>query len=262
MRGRIWRGLLGLLVSIGTSGAQAGCPARPIVVAHFEFGHYFHAGTGLEADLVSALKRLSGCAFDERTYPRARTWLELENGRVDMALTVIDAPERERIGWFLPYQQARNFVLTQAELPSGIDGQAAFLKAPTLRWATVRGFRHGSAYDDFVAELARQGRLDTVNTSLIAFDMLRLGRVAGVLASPMVYRFEIDANAMAGLHVLDWAPHSKPILTGLLLSRASFTESDAHYWQDLLDTLRRDGTLLQLFERYLPPEEARAHQLP
>ncbi|WP_077033878.1 ABC transporter substrate-binding protein [Pelomonas sp. KK5] len=255
--------LLAALLALAPAVSSAACPARPLRAAHLEFGHYFHGGTGLEADLLAELRRRSGCRIVGEVYPRARTWVELQNGRIDMALSVIPSPERSAIGWFLPYEQGRNMVLVREDsLPDGVDDMAGFLAAPTLRWATVRGFRHGHAYDDFIAELARQGRLDTVNDSLIEFDMLRRGRVAGVLASPMVYRFQLGGDAMASLRVLDWAPGSEPIVAGLLLSRANFNAGDARYWQGLLDGIRRDGTMLRLFLRYLPPDEARAHQLP
>ncbi|MDY0748036.1 transporter substrate-binding domain-containing protein [Paucibacter sp. R3-3] len=238
--------------------AHAACPPRPIKLAHFEFGHAYHGGSGMEVDLVEEMKRRSGCAISGEVYPRARIWSELESGHLDMALTAIQSKERERYAWYVPYLQQKNYVLLREGVLTTIRNGQEFLQSPTLRFAAVRGYRHGAPYDDLIANLAKQGRLDLVPNSPRLFDMLRAGRVQAALAVPLVYRYELERRPIPGLRVVDWAPRDVPPRSGLMLSKASFTEQDAHFWRGIFEAMARDGTLLRIVQRYLPPDEAQA----
>ena len=231
------------------------CPARPIHLAHFEFGNFYSNGRGLESDILAEMKQRSGCAFASVSWPRARIWVELERGSLDMAMSAIPAPERDRYAWFIPYFKTKNYVIAGPSMPKHIDSAEAFLNAPTLRWGAVRGFRHGAAYDDFIGALAKQGRLELVASSQQLFDMLRADRFAGMLSTPIVYRKELGQAMPAGWRVQDWAPASRPIVSGLMLSRMTFSQTRFAAWRLLINSMIEDGSLRKIARRYLPADE-------
>ncbi len=84
--------LLAGLAVVFVDGALAGerldlCPAGgPIRFAHYEFGLiYTNEGGGIDEDVQLELARRSGCRFEVSMQPRARIWLALESGQLDMA---------------------------------------------------------------------------------------------------------------------------------------------------------------------------------
>ena len=82
-------------------------------------------------------------------------------------------------------------------------------------------------------------------------------RVAGTLATPMVYHGDLAEHGLVGkVRVEIWDRHMKPIPRGVGFSRQSFSETQAAEWAKLVDTMNRDGTMKRLIAKYLPPQEA------
>lgn len=251
--------LLALLAPASVAAPK--CPNRPVRIAHVELGYYLHDGQGLEAELRDELARRSGCRFESLAMPRARSLIELQAGHVDMTLSAVPSAERERMAWFLPYQNGKNYVLMRADTPASLNA-VDFVRDHRLRWGQVRGIPPGPDYDLLVNELTHQRRVEYVTNLTSLFGMFRLARVDAVLATPMVYRQQFSAAEFRKLRRFDWSGSTRSFPVGLLLSRANFDETDAREWAMLLDGIRKDGTLLRMFQRYLPADEAAAHMLP
>lgn len=251
--------LAGLVACAGPAAAASPtCPSAPIKVALYEVGLYYKKGVGLDKDLVDELQRRSKCVFTVVVMPRARIFKEMEAGRIDVATSVLETPERTRVMWITPYIQLRYYAIVGAGVPQDVHSMDDFLKSPTkLQWSTVRSFSYGPYFDPLLKSLADARRVHEVTDSGISYKMLAAQRVAGTLATPMVYHADLAEHGLTDkVRVEVWDPHMKPIPRGLGFSRQTFSEAQAGEWTKLVDMMNRDGTMKRLIGKYLPPQEA------
>jgi polar amino acid transport system substrate-binding protein len=234
------------------------CPKDPITMAFYESGAMYHEGKGLDIDLYETLKQRTGCSFRTSERPRARIWKEMESGQLDMATSAIGTPEREKFAHFVYYLRQKNMVLAGKSMPADMASTDQFLANPTLKWGVVRSFKHGPYYDDFVARLHANGRSTEAVDSVELLRMLKLDMVPGVLSVPLVYRHLLTDAELSAVRVLDWKKDDSGDKLGLIFSKARFSESEVQQWREVIDGMRRDGTMLRLLSKYLPPAEARA----
>jgi len=249
---------VGLSMSATAADVQQYC-SRPMRVALFEFGVMYRSATGdgIDARLVDALSKRTGCTFVQVVLPRNRIWNELQNGSLDFATAAIPTPERKVYGYLLPYLKTRNLVLMRSATAAQATTMTEF-EASTLRMGVVRGFRHEEVYDQMIARLAAQQKV--VEASDVADDLrlLERGVVDAILSQPIVFRQYLDAQRIQNELVLrDWAPKEQYSLGALILSKKSFTQDQARRWDALLVAMQRDGTLLKINREFLPADQAR-----
>lgn len=248
-----------LLLLAGARHAVAGpvCPAQAIQLAYYEYAPFYHEGAGIDVDVVEELKRRSACAFSTSLMPRARIWRLLEAGRLDMTVSGIEIPSRTRFGYFYHYILQKNFALISNQVPADVQSLQDFITKTDLLWGVVRNFSYGEFYDAQLAQLRRQNRLHDMPTQIANFHLLKAGRIAGMLAVPMIYNELMPEMRSAGnLRIADWAPEELPVHGGLVLSRARFTPAQAREWGLLIESMNRDGTMLKLLQKYLSPRDA------
>ncbi|WP_367850083.1 substrate-binding periplasmic protein [Rhodoferax sp. WC2427] len=233
------------------------CPDRPIRFAYFEMGALYSRGVGIDRDLVDALQQRSGCSFAAAVQPRARTWMELERGNLDMTASALSTPAREKFAWFADYFVDRNRLLLRAELPVAIRSLAELLADPQVRVGVVRGFVHGAALDGVVAQLRDQGRLEEVEDQETLYRMLAGRRFDAIFGYPYVYAQYLRQNQMAAkVRVVELAtlPTARSYLA---MSHKAFTQAQAQRWQELLNGMRADGSLQAIFQKHLGAAAAR-----
>ncbi|AXE30250.1 hypothetical protein DK842_10235 [Chromobacterium phragmitis] len=233
------------------------CPDHPIRLAFYPIGLFYADRNGLDWDVAEELRRRSGCRFEYAVMPRARIWRELEAGRLDITLSAISTPERERIYWFLNYIQLKQYVLLSPKLPAGIDSMESFiLTGAPWRWAIVRSYSTSEYYDPLVAKLAGMGRLVEVPSEDFLYRLLAQNRVAGIFSTPMVYREKLrEFNLDDRVRVADWDQVSRPSPRGIVFTKQTFPEPDIRQWQALVEKMNRDGTMRKLIGRYMNPAE-------
>lgn len=256
-----------LLLPLGCAWAASGkptCPADPIRVGFFEFGVLFTAdrgntrGFGLDRDLAFELEKRSGCRFGGELMSRARIWVELREGRLDMTFSALKTPEREAMGWMFPYAIGYQVVLLSARVPEAARTQQGFINNRQLKLGVVRGFRHGPYYDVLVDQLRTEGRVVEAVDEAQLTSMVAHGSVDAIVSLPTVYpRYLADEVIGRDVLVLDWNPKNEPVVGHLMLSRKSFNAEEAEKWRALLEEMQRDGTLLAIGTRYLGKEQAR-----
>ena len=251
-----------LCASLLATGALADTSApchKPLRVALFEFGVLYNkqSNDGVDARLLKELSRRSGCTLDLAVLPRQRIWAELEAGSVDVATAVLPTPEREQLGYLVPYLRSRNLFLMRADKGRGIAKLSGFTGQPALRLGVVRGFRHEPDYDALIAQLRAQGRV--VEAADVGENLRNLakGAVDGVISQPLVYRAYLRQLGLADkLVVRDWIPKDQFAIGAMLFSKKAFTAQEAQRWAELIDQLRNDGTLLKINSRFLPAGDA------
>lgn len=227
----------------------------PIRLGLYVHGLLFDGHGGIDSDLVAELVRRSGWRFEVQVMARARIWADLEAGELDMTVSGIWTPERERFAWFLPYLSMKNLAL----VPKGLDLRTpeAFLRRRELQVGVVRGFRHGDAVDRLLEACRREGRVQESPDTLALFHKLRDRRVDLIFAQPPVFLRYLKELGMEGqVEILDWAPREKGVPHGLTLSRRRFSAEEVSDWRKLLEGMRRDGALRRIYRRHLPSEHA------
>jgi polar amino acid transport system substrate-binding protein len=250
--------LIGWLACAGPATALPVCPAKPIKAALYEVGLYYKKGVGLDQDVVDELQRRSGCVFQVVVMPRARIFKEMEAGRIDVTTSVLETPERDKSMWIANYIQLRYYAIVGAGVPADVHTMDDFLKSPTkLQWSVVRSFAYGPYFDPLLKKLAGTGRVHEVTDSALSYKMLAANRIAGTLATPMVYHGDLAEHGLTDkVRVEIWDAHMKPIPRGVGFSRQVFSQEQADEWARIVDAMNRDGTMKKLIAKYLPPQEA------
>lgn len=233
------------------------CPDHPIRFAYFEMGALYSRGVGIDKDLVDALQQRSGCTFTAAVQPRARTWLELERGTLDMTASALSTPEREKFAWFADYFVDRNSLLLRTELSSSIQSLPDLVNDNRVRMGVVRGFAHGAELSGYVEKLRNLGRLEEVEDQEALYRMLAVRRFDAIFGDPYVYVQYLGQNQVADkvrVVELTTLPTTRNYLA---LSRKAFTQAQAQRWQELLNTMRADGSLQAIFQRHMGASAAR-----
>jgi len=238
--------------------ADPSCPAPPIHLAFYEYGKLYENGVGIDADIVTELERRTGCPFRKEVMARARIWSDLESGALDMSVSGIQTPQRDRFAWFVPYMIIKNHAILGPRAARSVHSPEEFLAQPKLVFGVVRSFRHGEAQDRFLEELRSRGRIEESPDAETLFQKLKSGRIDGLFSqSPVYSRYlkELDMQAVAT--VQDWTPGEAGVPHGLILAKSRFSQGDAARWRSLVGAMRTDGTLLAIFRRHLDEAEAR-----
>ncbi|WP_374580312.1 substrate-binding periplasmic protein [Pseudoduganella sp.] len=237
--------------------AAPSCPARPIVVGLYEFGHFFSSGAGLDKDLAEELRKRSGCAFSLKVMQRRAIWPALQSGAVDMTFSAAPTPERLGFSWAEPYIWLKNMVVLRKDVAPGVRSMADFIAAPELRLGFGRGYAAGPAYEEFVGQLRNIGRVEDVDDGDRLYAMFKAGRFQAILAPKMAYASYLKDEIMAdAVRIEDWSATRPRGPATLMLSKKRFSADEAKRWGELLKAIRADGTLQRFIERYVDPDEA------
>lgn len=243
----------------GAAAPRGGCDH--LRVAFYEDGALFYrtaAGgwTGIDKDVVDELARRLGCSLDVTVDSRVRIWAGLANGNVDMSVSAIPLPEREKIGRFVPYMIDRNFVLLHKQLGNRLRGMDSFLADPQYKIAVVKSYKHGPAYEAWLTRLRAQGRVFETPDYRSMMRLFKLGRVDAVMATPTSWYPLVQQEQLGGTYsVMDWAPHEN-MVSGLVLSRRNVDEATVARFSQAVRAMRDDGTLRRIFERHTDAERA------
>lgn len=254
--------LAGGVCSMAASAATIDCGQRPIRLAFYEYGlfHFTEEGAvskGIDKDIVSELTKRSGCKFETQVLPRAQIWADLASGALDMSVSGIQNPERDRFAWFAHYAAVKNFALVHVDHANNIHHAADFIAAPKLKFGVVRAFKHGIEQDQWLETLRGQQRVEESLDAETLYRKLKDKQVQAIFSQPPVYRRQLSVLAMQKDVVIeDWTPSETGVLHGLILAKSRFSEAHAVQWQGLVNDMRRDGSLKAIFRRYMPANEA------
>ena len=240
------------------AGATQACELR---VSFYEHGALYYrdpAGgwTGIDKDVVDELGKRTGCRFIPYTDSRVRIWTNLTQGLLDMTVSGIPTPEREKFANIVPYMTTRNFVMLQPELVPQLGSMESFLAAPGYKVAVIKSFKHGAIYDAWLDKLRAQGRVyETADYSSL-MRLFKLRRVDAVLALGASWATLARSEDMVDQYrLLDWAPKDN-FVAGLVLSRRRVPAEKVAQFRHAIQAMREDGTLKTIFERHVGPEMA------
>lgn len=252
-----------VLALAGGAGAKALSPAdygcdRPINFAFYEFGALYHAGIGIDADLIAELERRTGCAFATKLMPRAQIWKDLEAGTLDGTNSGIRTEARRNFAYFIPYLGWKNILVTRLDVAADVPTIDDIIADDSLKIGVVKGFIHGPFYDfrlklaDGAGRVMRYPDQDSIYRALLA------GEVQVIISPAINYNFYLPRpEDQARFVLLDVSP-APPIPHNLIFSTKRFTDAQINSWTRLFEVLRLDGTLLRIYQAHLPTSVASA----
>lgn len=254
-----WRTLFGLLACLVLYSAQAAplCPAKqPIQFAHHNFGHFYADHSGIDADLVAEMAKRSGCSLSETLKPRSRIWRELEEGALEMAGNGIETAERNQFAAFIPYMavRAKLLYLGNDAAPATVE---ELLQQP-VRVGIVRSFKHGEPYDTALEQLRQQGKVVEARDMQQLFEWLQKGRINVAITHPVVYQRYLSMLQLDKLQIVDLATQQPTLKIGIVLSRKRFSPEQIDGWRKLLQSMRDDGTLRNIYAQHIGADNADA----
>jgi polar amino acid transport system substrate-binding protein len=251
--------LLGLSA---TAGAQTEAPCGHLRSAFYEYGALYYKTadghwTGIDKDVVDEVARRLGCIIEASTDSRVRIWAGLTGGTIDMSVSAVSTPEREKFGRVVPYLSERNYVLMRKDVNPGIRSMEDFIADPGVRIGVIKSFRHGKAYDAWLERLRAKGRVYEAPDYEALLRLFKVGRVHAIIANISGWYPLLKQDQMAGSYrLMDWAPPKDAVIGGLILSRQHVDEALAARFSQAIRAMREDGTLKRIFERHLDAEQA------
>ncbi|WP_334277777.1 substrate-binding periplasmic protein [Roseateles microcysteis] len=236
----------------------------PYRLAFYEYASLYHRDAdgqyrGIDKDVVEELAKRSGCRFNTVLESRARTWALLESGGLDITVSALITPERERLVELVPYLQSRRVVLLQnRSVPTTSE---AFLMDAKRNLLTVRASRDGPQMEALLAQLRERGRIVEAPDQPTAIRAFKAGRadalLIGVTSLALVRQQDPDFNSY---EAAIWAPTER-VVGAFAMSRERVNEVDRARLREALQAMRLDGSLDAIMRRHLGDKLAHALRL-
>jgi polar amino acid transport system substrate-binding protein len=254
--------LLGLIAL--WCGLASALPCGPYTVALYEFGRLYYREPdgpwrGIDKDIVYRLGQRSGCQLQTVTESRVRIWDQLARGQLDMTVSGIATPERERYSEFMPYMRSRNWAVVRREMAGRWASMDEFLADSSRRVGVVKGYRHGPTIDAWLERLRAENRVDEVSESEGAFRVLQGGRVDLIFSPPLNLPRRTDAGPEP-FQLYDRAPRDD-VLACLVVQRDRVSAAARQRLRVALHRMLRDGTVDAILTRHGGSDVARMLRL-
>lgn len=251
-----WAWLLLAWLPVGAQAqAQPNC-SRPLTLALHDHGLLYAAETsqGIDKDIADELIRRSGCRIHVSLLPRARIWKLIESGALDFSLSGISNESRETFAAFAWYFSNKYYLLVRRDAQVGKIED--FERNKALQLGVIRSFRYSEGANRLVDALAAEQRL-TLSAGLAPlFNALVQGQIQGMIIEPFDYPTLESGQIRELSQIIEFG--DAPVPHGLIMSRASLSSEEQARWRALMEGMRRDGTVLRVFQKYFKPELARA----
>ncbi len=236
-------------------------PCGELRVAFYEHGALYYLDQqqkahGIDLDIIDELERRSGCQFIRNLDSRVRIWHQIEQASLDMTVSGIPNPEREKFAYFLIYLNSRNYALLQQDLPKTAYTLQGFLDHGELKLGVIKSFRHGPVYDQLIQQLRSQNRILEVADFASLYRIFKARRVDAIIGLPTSWgQADMRHNYLSEAQVMDWAPHEK-IEAGLVISKARVPANTVQLLQHHLKAMLQDGSVLKIFKRHISDASA------
>jgi polar amino acid transport system substrate-binding protein len=241
------RRILAALVLVLSLPAASAC--GPYRLAFYEYTALYYRGAdgqyrGIDKDVVDELARRSGCRFETVLESRARTWQQLAAGQLDVSVSVLPTPERERDLELVPYLRSQQWMVMRRELAATLATPEAFLADRTRRLLVVRAAVYVPPLQALVTQLRAQGRVVEAPDQPTALRAFKAGRADAVIlgGNSLALARARDANFATTFEALDYAPGNVSVAT-LAMSRQRVAAADRALLRRTLEEMVRDGSV-------------------
>lgn len=212
--------------------------------------------SGIDKDILDEVSRRSGCVFHTFLDSRVRIWARLEQGTLDMTVSGIPTPEREKFAQFIPYLGSRNYLLMQKSVAQRVQTASGFAADPTLKIGVVKSFKHGAFYDAWLEPLRAQGRVYEAADLSAVLNLFKIGRVQAMIALPTSWAAYVKQEKMEDkIRILDPA-QKNDVIGALVISRQRVPQHAFEAMRKAVREMREDGTLKAIYARHVGPDMA------
>ena len=229
--------------------------SRPLTLALHIHGVLYSAdlNAGIDKDFSDALIQRSGCSIQTSVLPRSRIWQLIESGALDFSLSGIATEERNTYAAFAWYFANKYYLLVNKT--SNVQSLSDFEDQPAMKLGAIRSFRYSNSANRMVDKLTRVGRVSFASGLEALYQVLAINRIQGIVIEPFDIS-DIEAKRLKDTtQIFEFKDPSVP--HGLIISKKSISPAEITKWTSLVQSLREDGTVLRIFEKYFPPELAR-----
>ncbi|WP_218567811.1 substrate-binding periplasmic protein [Pseudomonas cavernicola] len=252
---RLTLALLALGAVDNVLAAQGPDCSRAMTLALHDHGLLYSAETdaGIDKDFAAELIKRSGCKVTVTLLPRARIWQLIESGALDFSLSGISNEAREKFAGFAWYFSNKYYLLVRKD--AQVQQLADFENNPALQLGIIRSFRYSPNANHLVDRLSAERRVSYASRLEPLYEVLEMNRIQGMIIEPFDYS-QVESGAIRQLtRIIDTGDAPTP--HGLIMSKKSIPEAEQAKWRALVETMRADGTVLRIFEKYFPAELAR-----
>ncbi len=282
LRRGIRRRILGLALVVAAVGARAAVPdapspqdsaapaplqaapavparlpdcSRPYSLGLHEHGLLYTAqtGEGIDKDIADEMAHRSRCRITLTVLPRARIWQLIESGALDFTLSGITNPQRDRFATFAWYVSNKYYLLVRRD--ADVHSVSEFRRKRGLRVGLIRSFRYGDRANEFVDALEGEDRITYAGSLDPLYTILLDDDIQAMIIEPFDFPVIAGAQLKAQTAILEFA--DPPVPHGLVMSRKSLAPAQQQAWHDVIQSMRADGTMRRIFEKYFPADLAR-----
>ena len=240
--------------SVGVASAAGEACRRPYTLALHDHGLLYSAerDAGIDKDVADELVRRSGCKVAVSLMARARIWQLIESGALDFSLSGIANADRDRFAAFAWYFTNRYYLLVRKD--AGVRDHGDFERDEHLQLGVIRSFRYSESANRMVDRLQDANRVTQAGGLEPLYEALMLGRIQGMIIEPFDYPALQEKRIRDVTTVLEFRDPSIP--HGLIMSKKALSGAEQDRWRSLVNDMRRDGTMLHIFEKYFSHDMA------
>ena len=263
-----WIGALLMTCALDASAAAAaGAACGPYRVGYHALGQLYGVDAmgrpqGIDKDVLETLAKRSGCTFVTEVDSRVRIWEAIRNGRLDLTTSVVPTPEREAMGEIVVYKSSRNRLLVRAARADELNSMAAFLAKDGVRVVVVRSFMYSEPFDDWLATLRAQHKLEEVVDYNTAVRVFAAGRVDAMIVHSAAEDDVSRAMAENGGFRAIKVEGAHPFPSGLFISRRTVSATDRQLLRRTLTEMVRDGTVERIIKRHQDRSDTDSRAVP
>lgn len=245
-------GLLAAGISCTAGAASVLCPERTVVgISDLGYSSYQQNGElrGAGVEVMREVGRRTGCAVKFAWFPRSRLFAQLENDRIDMTVSSLRSPERDRTGQFVPYVYTQFELLLSTRVAGSFTSLNDFVERSDARLNLVRGTVYSAEVNALLEKLAQAGRLEYVPDYDVVFRKIAARRADGTLAPPVIYMWHLGRLGIAGQVRQLILPESPRQLAGLYLSQHNLSREVRNAYAQAIRAMLEDGSIVRIYER-------------
>jgi polar amino acid transport system substrate-binding protein len=256
MTGRLIRALAIFVCYIGIAGAAGPDCSRTYTLALHDHGLLYSgdSDTGIDKDVANEIIRRSGCKVTVSLMPRARIWQLIESGALDFSLSGITNAERNKFAAFAWYFSNKYYLLVRRDTEART--LADFEREGKFQLGVIRGFRYSESANRLVDKLDSLGRVSQAGGLAPLYETLLANRIQGMIIEPFDFPALEEKKIRELSSIIEFS--DSPIPHGLIMSKKALSAAEQEKWRAIVNSIRTDGSMLRIFEKYFKPDLAQS----
>jgi polar amino acid transport system substrate-binding protein len=234
----------------------------PIVVGIFNSGYLYHESHdhGINKDIIVELFKRMKLDYKIEILPRVRITSMMTEGSVHVGVTTVETPERAEYMYFVPYFAEKNEVLVRKD--ANISTEKELLQRWDIKVGIVRGYYYGEHYTELIEKLKSRKMIVEAKDTEHLYQMLGENWIQVTFNNASSYLFYLDFYSIPEINIYDWAPEEGSLVRNLAFNKQYFSAGDVAEFQKTVDKMINDGTIYNVFKKYLPEVVAKRMCIP